>query len=85
MSENVDRHYVDMLCSTSAFIDYVDELLQDERSSLNNSHIHQFLCNFFTRVIFSLLSIPWCTVPLMIHKSLPHLSVILNTSIPGCL
>jgi len=50
MSENVDRQYVDMLCSTSAFIDYVEELLQDERTSLNNSHIHQFLCNFFTRV-----------------------------------
>jgi len=53
MSENVDRHYVEMLCSTSAFIDYVDELLQEERASLNNMHIHQFLCNFFTRVTFS--------------------------------
>jgi len=51
ISENVDRKYVDMLCSTSTFVDYVEEVLQDERSSLNNSHIHQFLCNFFTRVI----------------------------------
>ena len=51
MSENVDRQYVDMLCSTSPFIEYVEEVLQDERTSLNNSHIQQFLCNYFTRVI----------------------------------
>ena len=60
MSENVDRHYVDTLCSMSSFVDYVDELLQDERSSLNNSHIHQFLCNFFTRVIFSVFYFSGC-------------------------
>lgn len=50
MSESVDRRYVDMLCSGAPFIDYVASVLLEERTSLNNPHIHQFFCNFFNRV-----------------------------------
>jgi hypothetical protein len=50
MSESVDRRYVDMLCSGTPFIDYVAAVLLEERTSLNNPHIHQCFCNFFNRV-----------------------------------
>lgn len=50
MSESVDRRYMEILCASAPFIDYVATVLLEERTSLNNAHIHQFFCNFFNRV-----------------------------------
>ncbi|ESO90145.1 hypothetical protein LOTGIDRAFT_164456 [Lottia gigantea] len=50
-SEQVDRNYIKILCSSNAFIDYVDAVLLDERRSLNNQIIYPFFCNFFPKVV----------------------------------
>ncbi|XP_041355094.1 ubiquitin carboxyl-terminal hydrolase 34-like isoform X3 [Gigantopelta aegis] len=49
-SGQADKGYVQALCNSSSFIDYVDAVLLDERMSLNNSVIYQFFCNFFPKV-----------------------------------
>jgi hypothetical protein len=50
MSETVDRRYIEILCASIPFLEYVSTVLLEERTSLNNLHIHQFFCNFFSRV-----------------------------------
>lgn len=49
-SEQVDKSYIDALCSNATFVDYIDTVLMDFRRSLSNSHIYQFFCNFFPKV-----------------------------------
>ena len=49
-TEQIDRKYVVMLLSSHGFIEYIDAVLLDERSSLNNFHIFNFLKTFFPKV-----------------------------------
>ena len=49
-TEQIDRKYITMLQESNGFLEYVDSILLDERSSLNNSHIFNFLIAFFPRV-----------------------------------
>ena len=46
----VDRKFIQMLLQSHGFIEYVDVVLLDERASLNNSHIYNFIQNFFPKV-----------------------------------
>ena len=39
-----------MLISSHGFLEYVDAVLLDERTSLNNAHIFNFLLVFFPKV-----------------------------------
>ena len=50
----IDRKFIMMLVTSHGFLEYVDAVLLDERSSLNNSHVFNFLLNFFPKVIFYL-------------------------------
>ena len=49
-SEDVDRRIIAMLTKSHSLTDYVDAVLEDERSSLNLPHVYQFFVNFFPRV-----------------------------------
>ena len=50
----IDRKFIMMLVTSHGFLEYVDAVLLDERSSLNNSHVFNFLLNFFPKVILKL-------------------------------
>lgn len=52
----VDRNCINILCNSNIFIEYVDSVLLDERLSLSNHNIYQFLCNFFPKVFQQVLS-----------------------------
>merc|ERR1719376_1383282 len=49
-TEQIDRKFIQMLLSSHGFLEYVDAVLLDERTSLNNPHIFQFLYTFFPKV-----------------------------------
>ena len=55
-TDQIDRKYVLMLLSSHGFIEYIDAVLLDERSSLNNFHIFNFLKTFFPKVSTGLSS-----------------------------
>lgn len=46
----IDRKFILMLISSHGFLEYVDAVLLDERSSLNNPRIFNFLLLFFPKV-----------------------------------
>ncbi|XP_021379697.1 ubiquitin carboxyl-terminal hydrolase 34-like isoform X3 [Mizuhopecten yessoensis] len=52
----VDRNCINILCNSNIFIEYVDSVLLDERLSLSNHNIYQFLCNFFPKVFQQVLN-----------------------------
>ncbi len=49
-TKQIDRKYIMLLVQSQGFVEYVDAVLLDERSSLNNSHVFNFLFNFFPQV-----------------------------------
>ena len=49
-TQQIDRKFIMMLVTSHGFLEYVDAVLLDERSSLNNSHVFNFLLNFFPKV-----------------------------------
>ena len=51
-TKQIDRKFIMMLVTSHGFLEYVDAVLLDERSSLNNSHVFNFLLNFFPKVRF---------------------------------
>ena len=51
-TKQIDRKFIMMLVTSHGFLEYVDAVLLDERSSLNNSHVFNFLLNFFPKVGF---------------------------------
>jgi len=52
----IDRKFIMMLVTSHGFLEYVDAVLLDERSSLNNSHVFNFLLNFFPKVCDQVLT-----------------------------
>merc|ERR1712062_322308 len=55
-TEAVDGKFIMMLVTSHGFLEYVDAVLLDERSSLNNSHVFSFLLNFFPKVCDQVLT-----------------------------
>ena len=51
--QQIDRKFIMMLIQSHGLIDYVDAVLLDERASLNNAHIFNFLLTFFPKVNLS--------------------------------
>ena len=49
-TKQIDRKFIMMLVTSHGFLEYCDAVLLDERSSLNNSHVFNFLLNFFPKV-----------------------------------
>ena len=50
-TEQIDRgKYIQMLLNSSSCLEYIDSVLLDERSSLHNQYIYQFLYTFFPKV-----------------------------------
>lgn len=49
-AQNVDRKYITMLTNSSYFADYVESVLLDERLSLNDNIIYNFLVTYFPKV-----------------------------------
>jgi hypothetical protein len=45
-----------MLVTSHGFLEYVDAVLLDERASLNNAHVFNFLLNFFPKVCDQVLT-----------------------------
>jgi hypothetical protein len=48
--QQIDRKYVAMLSQSQGFLEYVVAVLLDERSSLNNQYIFNFMLVFFPKV-----------------------------------
>jgi len=48
--QRIDRKFVTLLTQSSSFLEYVDAVLLDERSSLNSDRIFNFLLAFFPKV-----------------------------------
>jgi ubiquitin carboxyl-terminal hydrolase 34 len=48
--QQIDRKYVTMLVQSQGFLEYTEAVLLDERLSLNNSHIFNFLFTLFPKV-----------------------------------
>jgi ubiquitin carboxyl-terminal hydrolase 34 len=46
----VDRKYITMLANSNYFVDYVEAVLLDERTCLNNPIIYNFLSMYFPKV-----------------------------------
>jgi len=46
----VDRKYITMLVNSNYFVDYVEAVLLDERTCLNNPIIYKFLSLYFPKV-----------------------------------
>ena len=53
--QQIDRKFLAMLIQSHGFIEYVDSVLLDERGSLNNPHIFNFLMVFFPKVSILIL------------------------------
>ena len=49
-TQQIDRKFIQMLIQSHGFLEYVDAVLLDERSSLNNQYIFNFLVTFFPKV-----------------------------------
>ena len=49
-TQQIDRKFIQMLIQSHGFLEYVDAVLLDERSSLNNQYIFNFLVSFFPKV-----------------------------------
>ena len=47
----IDRKYVSMLVQSRAFLEYVIAVLIEERSSLNNQYVFNFMVVFFPKVL----------------------------------
>ncbi|KAK4884213.1 hypothetical protein RN001_000484 [Aquatica leii] len=54
--QHMDRKYSSMLTSSNYFVDYIDAVLLDERSSLIVDVIYEFLTTFFPKVSAHVLS-----------------------------
>ena len=48
--QQIDRKFILMLIQSHGFLEYMEAILLDERSSLNNSVIINFLNNFLPKV-----------------------------------
>ena len=46
----MDRKYITMLVNSNYFVDYVEAVLLDERTCLNNPIIYKFLSLYFPKV-----------------------------------
>lgn len=46
----LDKKFLSLLLSNNFFIDYIETILLDERTSLNVPEIYKFLCTFFPKV-----------------------------------
>merc|ERR1711971_1050107 len=55
-TKQIDRKFIMMLVTSHGFLEYCDAVLLDERSSLNNSHVFNFLLNFFPKVCDQVLT-----------------------------
>ncbi|XP_052133303.1 ubiquitin carboxyl-terminal hydrolase puf isoform X2 [Frankliniella occidentalis] len=55
-SQNVDRKYIVKLVNSNYFVDYVEAVLLDERSSLNIPVIFNFLSTYFPKVCKQVLN-----------------------------
>ena len=55
-TQQIDRKFIQMLIQSHGFLEYVDAVLLDERSSLNNQYIFNFLYTFFPKVASQVLT-----------------------------
>ncbi|XP_072159450.1 LOW QUALITY PROTEIN: ubiquitin carboxyl-terminal hydrolase 34 [Bemisia tabaci] len=55
-SQDLDPKYLNMLTNCNFFVDYVETVLLDERTSLNHDLIYQFLTRFFPKVAQQVLT-----------------------------
>jgi hypothetical protein len=51
--QQIDRKFILMLIQSHGFLEYIEAILLDERSSLNNSIIMNFLLKFLPQVTSS--------------------------------
>ncbi|KAL0270091.1 UNVERIFIED_CONTAM: hypothetical protein PYX00_007611 [Menopon gallinae] len=58
----LDKKFVTVLLSNNFFIDYIETILLDERTSLNVPVIYKFLCTFFPKVASRVLSDNTCQI-----------------------
>lgn len=50
MFQQLDKKFISVLLSNNFFMDYIETVLLDERTSLNVPVIYKFLCTFFPKV-----------------------------------
>ncbi|CAG2061985.1 unnamed protein product, partial [Timema podura] len=73
--QHVDRKYVSMLTNSNYFVDYVEAVLLDERTSLNVPIVFNFLSVFFPKVASHVLNDQTCN---LIENLVTSLSGIVN-------
>ncbi|XP_049955909.1 ubiquitin carboxyl-terminal hydrolase 34 [Schistocerca serialis cubense] len=61
-AQHVDRKYIGMLTNSNYFVDYVEAVLLDERSSLNIGIVYNFLCLYFPKVASHVLTEQTCNL-----------------------
>ena len=49
-AQKTDKDFIQRLCSSSHMVDYMESILHDNRSALNNPHICQFFNTYFKLV-----------------------------------
>nr|CAD7454071.1 unnamed protein product [Timema tahoe] len=74
-AQHVDRKYVSMLTNSNYFVDYVEAVLLDERTSLNVPIVFNFLSVFFPKVASHVLNDQTCN---LIENLVTSLSGIVN-------
>ncbi len=82
-TEAIDRKFVSLLNQSHSFLEYVDAVLLDERSSLNNAHIFKFLLAFFPRVADQVLTDQMLTIIADLSKTFQEVAGSFGLSKPG--
>ncbi len=82
-TEAIDRKFVAMLVGSHSFLEYVDAVLLDERSSLNNSHVFNFLLALFPRVADQVLTDQMLTIIADLSKTFQGVAGSYSLAKPG--
>ncbi|XP_071450552.1 ubiquitin carboxyl-terminal hydrolase 34 [Hetaerina americana] len=77
-AQHVDRKYISMLTNSNYFVDYVEAVLLDERTSLNNGIIYNFLCIYFSKVASHVLNEQTCNLISSLVSSLTEIAEVVS-------
>ncbi|XP_068081544.1 ubiquitin carboxyl-terminal hydrolase puf [Anabrus simplex] len=73
-AQHVDKKYMTMLNNCNYFVDYMEAVLLDERTSLNVGIIYDFLCTYFPKVASHVLTEQTCNLIENLTSSLTEIS-----------
>ncbi|KAG8236170.1 hypothetical protein J437_LFUL013436 [Ladona fulva] len=77
-AQHVDRKYISVLTNSNYFVDYVEAVLLDERTSLNNGIVYNFLCIYFPKVASHVLNEQTCNLIDSLVSSLTDIAEVVS-------